>query len=248
MADGTINLEGTALLTKDQGGGPNALAVEVVGTSGADALPAGTNLIGKVAIMGKVTTDGDTAVTVASSTEAASSKVSTGMLEAIMRMLSATGTVQPVLSAGSQNDGGSALTVLPMAQLVYNGSTYDRLRSNHEVTVLASAARTGTVNSSDLTNYNGKGVVVTVDVTAIVSSPSITVDIKYKDTLSGKYVSLLTSAAIIATGTTKLVVYPGVTVAANVAASHPLPRVWRVEVTHGNANSITYSVSANYIE
>ena len=31
------------------------------------------------------------------------------------------------------------------------------------------------------------------------------------------------------------------------AASDVLPRTWRVEAAHGNANSITYSVSANLI-
>lgn len=206
------------------------------------------NLASGIALEGQTTAGTETPITVASSTEAASSKASTGMLETIMRMLSATGTVQPVLSAGSQGDAGSALTVLPMAQLVFNGSTYDRLRSNHEVTVLASAARTASVNSSDLTNYNAAGVVVVIDATAASATPSVVFTIKYKDTLSGKYITLLASAAVTGVSTTALVVYPGVTVAANAAVSHPLPRVWRVEAVAADADSITYSVSANYIQ
>lgn len=206
------------------------------------------NLASGIALEGQTTAGTETPITVASSTEAASSKASTGMLETIMRMLSATGTVQPVLSAGSQGDAGSALTVLPMAQLVYNGSTYDRRRNNHEVTVFASAARTTLQNSSDLVNYNGRGVIVVIDVTAIADSPSLTVTIKGKDTLSGKYYTLLASAAIATVSTTVLMVYPGVTVAANAAASAPLPRIWRVEVAVGDADSATYSIGANYIQ
>ena len=41
-----------------------------------------------------------------------------------------------------------------MALSLYNGSTIDRVRSNHEATALASAARTTATNSADLVNYN----------------------------------------------------------------------------------------------
>jgi hypothetical protein len=131
---------------------------------------------------------------------------------------------------------------------LYNpgGSKWDRQRANHEATVLASTARTASVNSSDLTNYNAAGVTLTIDVTAVTDTPSITVAIKYKDTLSGKYVTLLESVAITATGTYTLRVYPGCVAVANQVANAPLPRVWRVEVTNANADSITYSISANY--
>jgi hypothetical protein len=124
----------------------------------------------------------------------------------------------------------------------YNGASWDRERNNLEGTLLASAARTTTTNSADQTNHNGRGVLVFVNVTAVTSSPSVTVAIQEKDPISGTYTAILTSAAITGPGHTVLAVYPGVTVAANVAASHPLPRTWRVAVTHGNADSITYSV------
>jgi hypothetical protein len=41
-----------------------------------------------------------------------------------------------------------------------------------------------------------------------------------------------------------LTVYPSTTVATNVSASYPLPPNIRIGVTHGNSDSITYSVSA----
>jgi hypothetical protein len=39
----------------------------------------------------------------------------------------------------------------------FNNSTWDRHRNNVEVTVFASAARTATVASSEIINYNGRG-------------------------------------------------------------------------------------------
>jgi hypothetical protein len=116
-----------------------------------------------------------------------------------------------------------------------------------EVTVLASAARTATVNSDDLANAGYRGVVVVIDVTAISLTPSVVFTIKGKSQLGDDYWTILASAAVTATGQTVLRVYPGLTAAANLTASDVLPRQWRVEAVHGDADSITYSVSANYI-
>jgi hypothetical protein len=114
-------------------------------------------------------------------------------------------------------------------------------------TAFAATARTATGNSGDLDNGNAKGVVVFVNVTAVTDTPSVTFAIQAKDPVSGAYVALLTSAAITATGTTMLTVYPGVTAAANVSASAVLPKTWRVLATHGDADSITYSVGYSLI-
>jgi hypothetical protein len=65
------------------------------------------------------------------------------------------------------------------------------------------------------------------------------------DAASGKYYNLLTGAAIATTGTVVLKIAPFLVVAANVAVSDLLPEVIRITLTHGNANSITYSVSAH---
>lgn len=151
-------------------------------------------------------------------------------------------------SGAGFNNPSSGTAAGAVALMLQDGDGFwSRYRNNHEVTALASAARTASTNSSNLTNYNARGVVVVIDVTAIVAAPSITVTIKGRDTLSGQFSTILASAAITAVGTTKLVVYPGVAAAANSKADEPLPRVWRVEVAHGNANSITYSIGANYI-
>lgn len=111
-------------------------------------------------------------------------------------------------------------------------------------TIFASAARTATVNGADRTNDDARGVSVVIDVTAVGVTPSVVFTIQGKDGASGKYYTLLASAAITGTGTTRLRVYPGIVVAANLSASDVLPRRWRVIATHGNAVSITYSVGA----
>lgn len=149
------------------------------------------------------------------------------------------------------NDGASSGTGLQAASypLLHNpgGTNFDRQKANYEATALASAARTASVNSSDLVNFNHRGVRVVIDVTAIAATPSVVFTITGKCSLSGKYYAILASVPIVGTGTTALTVYPGITPAANVKADEPLPRIWRVEAVHGDADSITYSVSANYI-
>ena len=131
----------------------------------------------------------------------------------------------------------------------YNGTAFEETQHNLDLTLLASAARTATTTSTDQTNRNGKGVLVTVDVTSITSTPILTPSIQCKDVLSGKYESLLTaSATITATGTHTYVVYPGVGAASgDVAqtAGFPLCRTWRVSIAHTDSDSATYSVGAS---
>ena len=118
---------------------------------------------------------------------------------------------------------------------------------NREITVLASAARTASVNSADLDNPYARGVVVVIDATASAATPSVVFTIKGKSTLGTDYWTILASAAVTGAGQTILRVYPGLTAAANATVSDVLPRVWRVEAVAGDSDSLTYSISANYI-
>ena len=118
------------------------------------------------------------------------------------------------------------------------------LKKNTQFTVFESVARTATVNSEDYFNPSGDGIIVTIDCTAIVSTPSVVFTIQGKDPASAKYYTILASAASVGTGTTVLRVYPGLTAAANTIATDMLPRDFRIIATHGNANSITYTVGA----
>ena len=114
--------------------------------------------------------------------------------------------------------------------------------------ILPSLARTANTDSVDLQNPKHRGMQLIIDVTAIVTSPSIVATIQGKDPASGKYYDLVSSAAITAVGTTVLSIYPALTGQANVKEDNGLPLDFRVSVAHANANSITYSIGGNMLK
>ncbi len=115
-----------------------------------------------------------------------------------------------------------------------------------EITLLASAARTAAVNTDDVANARHKGVLVAIDFTAVTATPAVTFTIQGKDA-NGKYYDILASTAIATVSSYQMLVYPGATVAANVSASQPLPKYWRVKVTVGDTDSATYVVRATLL-
>ena len=129
----------------------------------------------------------------------------------------------------------------------FNGTTWDRWRGNNELSLLASAARTATPAAADQTNYNARGAVITIDVTAAGVTPSVVFTVQGKDATSGQYYTILASAAIVGAGPTVLRVFPGLTAAANTTVSDVLPRTWRINAVHGNATTITYSVGVSMV-
>lgn len=112
------------------------------------------------------------------------------------------------------------------------------------LTPFASAARTATGNSGDLSNGQHRGLHLVIDATAASATPSVVFTIQGKDETSGQYYTILASAAITGVSTTVLRVYPGLTAASNTVANDALPKTWRVLATHADADSITYSVGA----
>lgn len=120
-------------------------------------------------------------------------------------------------------------------------------RQNYEITLLASANRTASVNSADFTNHTARGAVFVIDATAASATPSVVFTIQGKSSLGGNYYTILASAAITGISTTILRVYPGITTGANAAVSDVLPFVYRVIAVAGDADPLTYSVSANLI-
>lgn len=151
----------------------------------------------------------------------------------------------PLQMAGS--DAVAATSTLFVAHALYNGATMDQQRANLDnIVAVASAAYTTTQTQADQTNYNHRGVVVVLNVTN-AGTGSVTLEIDGKDPVSGAYYALLTSAAVTTNSTNVYRVYPGLTAVANATVSDVLPRTWRVKVTAGNANPITYSVGCMLI-
>jgi hypothetical protein len=138
---------------------------------------------------------------------------------------------------------------------LYNGSTWDRERGNTDGTALSSAARTGTTSSADLVNYNCRGVIAFLDITANSGSGQLTVLIQGKDG-TGNYYNLNGAGTAVAATNAKfgIEVYPGATTAGIATSlrilertSAALPRTWRVTVSHSSGVSWTYSVTYSLI-
>lgn len=117
---------------------------------------------------------------------------------------------------------------------------------NSEATLLASAARTATTNSADQENLAWRGCHVLINVT-VDGGGTLTPKIQGKDSISGNYYDLLVGEDIDSTGLTVIKIYPGIAQIEDNAARDILPKTWRVSIVHADANSMTYSVSANLV-
>lgn len=114
-----------------------------------------------------------------------------------------------------------------------------------QFTILASAARTATPTIDDFRVGRAGGLVVVIDVTAIVTTPSVVFTILGKDEVSAATWTILASAAVTATGTTVLQVHPTITAVANSKAAELVPALFTMTAVHADADSITYSVTAS---
>lgn len=114
-------------------------------------------------------------------------------------------------------------------------------------TVYASAARTATPDTQELELPAGtQYVTLVLDATAASATPSIVMKLEGVDRVSGKTWTLIEDAAVTGVATSTLHAGPHLTAAANVTANVMIPPVVRVTVTHGDADSITYSVGAHF--
>ena len=171
------------------------------------------------------------------SANGAANTAGTGLLGA--GILGFDGTNYHPLRIGNA-DNLSTGTMIAVVAGNYNESGLDRPRGNTDQTVLASGAQT-TTQTVTFTNYNSTHCRVVLDVTT-AGTGSITLSIEAQDAVSGKWVALLTGAAVTTVSTNVYEVGPSLTAAANATANRALSRNMRVVVTHNNANTITYSV------
>jgi hypothetical protein len=113
------------------------------------------------------------------------------------------------------------------------------------IVLYASAARTATPTAVQSSNVHGeRGGHFVINVTAVVDTPSVVPTVDGYDPGSDSWYNLLTGDAITATGTTVLKIYPGIGAIPGGAAPDILPDTWRMVMTHADADSITYSVTA----
>lgn len=113
--------------------------------------------------------------------------------------------------------------------------------------VYASAARTADPTPVDIAVGRAKALRLVIDATAITATPSVVFNVIVVDSLSGKEITLLASAAVTAVSTVVLNIGVGLPVTANLSANAPLGTTIRIKPVHADADSITYSVAAHLI-
>jgi hypothetical protein len=119
---------------------------------------------------------------------------------------------------------------------------------NEDRVLLASAARTATQTVGGANNRH-RGMVLVVNVTARAVATTLTPSLQLLDPASGEALTIWTAAAAINSGdvTVAYLFYPSPLADAaclyTEAVDMAVPTRWQVTITHGDANSITYSVS-----
>lgn len=117
------------------------------------------------------------------------------------------------------------------------------------LTAYPSAARTATPTAVQFAVPRGTRFIrVVIDATAVTATPSVVMTLDVLDSASGKWVNLLTGAAIATVSTNTYLVGIGVTAAANAAANVALGDFCRLTLTHGDADSITYTGGVTFIK
>ena len=123
------------------------------------------------------------------------------------------------------------------------------------VVLLSSAARTATPTPGPggdygylTNNQRFRGAHIILDVTALAATPSITVAVDGYDYGSDSWYNILTGSAVTTTSQTIYKVHPDLTAVGNLVAKDGVPYLWRVTVTHADADSITYSLAVNYLD
>lgn len=145
--------------------------------------------------------------------------------------------------------------VMPMiAPLLYNGSTLDRYRGNWRETILASAVRTATIQTASFINYNHRGAMFTLNVTANPGADeTLAFNVYHIEPVADGAVVIYFKTGLSQNANRKIsfVLYPGAveTVAATYleAQAIPLPREYQIGIGHSGSGNWTYSVSADYI-
>lgn len=132
--------------------------------------------------------------------------------------------------------------------MLFNEVTFDRKRGNTAQTLFGSAARTVAIAGSVVPNYNARGIIVMMNVTAASGTGGLTLKIEGVD-LTGVmlYTILVAAAPVTAIGLYVYRVYPGLTPVAGLTVNDVLPRMHKVSVAVGDASSYTYSLAANFI-
>lgn len=146
-----------------------------------------------------------------------------------------------VAQAESGLGGGPTVEVLDLGPLITLTSQGAATVNSPDQTITITGQGTNAAGVSP-------GVVCVLNQASHTGSPSSTFSIQGKDAASGKYYTILTSAATTSDNMPNAIaVGRGVATVANVSAGFPLPPTWRVSVTVGGTSTpvITGTLGCN---
>lgn len=187
---------------------------------------------------------GAQAVDIAAASQASRTNTSLMAIAPYASQGTGTSTFYPFYKPVADSDGG--LGSIAVAPLRWNDQFgWDRERGTTPLTLLSSAARTSTTNTSDQTIYSSIYMLFFINISANAGAFTLTPKVQYKDSqISNNYFDVLTGTALNANGLYMLAVGGGVPNVANLSDGRPLARTARLVLTPGDATSVTYSVSA----
>lgn len=140
----------------------------------------------------------------------------------------------------------------PGAALDYNETTFDYRRNNVSKTLRANSTASASVTITD-TNYDARGLIAFFNIATLPGSASTTFALKIRavDPVTGGFHTLCTQAARSATGMTTLILYPGMTGAANSATGVACPRDLSFLISMSSAaasKGATLSLGVQYLK
>ncbi|WWQ12985.1 hypothetical protein PQ43W_39 [Ralstonia phage PQ43W] len=143
--------------------------------------------------------------------------------------------------------GGQATNAQGVVPIEPGGGDVGQNRDMLIATLTAAAANGQT---SDLTNFVGRGLQLGINVIAMAgTTPTLTVIIEGKDTASGVYYTILSTAPMTTTGFRNITVYPGALSTAYVSTPQPLPKTFRVRwAIGGTTPAVTATIGASIVK
>jgi hypothetical protein len=148
---------------------------------------------------------------------------------------------QGVISTGANsNDGnGGSNNLLYTAgyNLLFNGTAWDRQRSNIEGVLMSSIARTATVSSGLQFNHNARSLFLFLNVTVASATGGLIVILRGRDPVSGQMADIKTFATVNAVGKYVFHISPELS-----ATPLVIPRQFDVYISHVDSSSYTYSL------
>lgn len=159
-----------------------------------------------------------------------------GITQTVNGTINATVTGYPTAAASADALANPTITQIGADGMQFNGTSWDRERNNWNTTTGDTGAKTASFAGATQTNFNSAGATLLINMGTVTgTTPTLTAQVQGSADGGTTWYNITgaVTPTINATGTTTLVVYPGVAAVANAAVSSVLPRTWRLNYTIG---------------